>query len=918
MSESNKIKEVICSFLIFMLSVFCLNAQKGFVLISGSFHQTPLKSFISEMELKYPVKFFYDDKNIDNISVSGVFDGIPLKECLESILEKKHVNFYISENDQVVIYQGFPLSDLFPGGNLEVDDKKEKSSDKKLSRETLLQLQYKIINIGIPGKNPVKTATLSGYLKNFESGEPIAGGNAFVTETQKGAASDATGFYKITLPVGNQIVNFSCIGMEPAKRNINLYSDGKLDVEMEVRINLLGGVVIVGQGEGNIGKIHIGMEKIDILTIKSIPTLLGESDVVKSVLILPGVQSVGEGTAGFNVRGGNTDQNLILIDRATIYYPSHFFGNFSAINSEIIESAALYKGSIPVKYGGRISSVFEINSIDGNHEKISGSAGISPIYARFNIGGPIFSDKSTFVTSFRSTYSNWLLSNINVPELNQSKAGFYDIQAKLNLFLNKKNNLLVNFYRSSDRFQLHSDTSYNYNNTIGSMILVHRYNSRLNSTTSLISSFFNYEISNLNSTDRSFSLTHTLSNLSLINDFEYFTGAGMKYNFGAELNSYTINPGERTVMINSDIPPVTAADEHAVEYGIYAGTEFNISGNLKVEAGLRLSGLLSLDDGKKYIYAEDLPYETENITDTLYTNKNSIQKTFFTPEWRLSMNYSTGKSSSVKFSYNKTAQYIHMISNTTAISPTDTWKLSDTYVLPETGNQISAGYFRSFSKNSIQASAELFYKWVTNIKQYKAGADLLLNDHIETEIVNGKGKSYGLELSLERSGGRIYGRIDYTYSRTLIKSISEFKQELINGGEYFPANYDKPHNLNLLASLKASRRLLISTGIYYSTGRPITYPVSKYMLGDQVFLQYSNYNQYRISDYFRTDLSVTLYGSLKKKKLTHSSLTLSLYNVTARKNAYSVYFKSEGGRINAYQLSIFGTIIPTITYNIDF
>jgi hypothetical protein len=239
-------------------------------------------------------------------------------------------------------------------------------------------------------------------------------------------------------------------------------------------------------------------------------------------------------------------------------------------------------------------------------------------------------------------------------------------------------------------------------------------------------------------------------------------------------------------------------------------------------------------------------------------------------------------------------------------------------VLPETGNQVSAGYFRNFLSKTIEASGEIFYKWVSNIKQYKAGGDLLLNDHIETEIMNARGKSYGLELSLEKSGGRIYGRIDYTYSRTLIKSVSEFKEELINGGEYFPANWDKPHNLNILASLKMSRRLIFSSGIYYSTGRPVTYPVSKYMLGDQVFLQYSDYNQYRLPDYFRLDMSVTYSGNLKKDKRVHSSLTFSLYNVTSRKNAYSVYYKSEGGQYRAYQLSVFGTIIPTITYNINF
>ncbi len=259
-----------------------------------------------------------------------------------------------------------------------------------------------------------------------------------------------------------------------------------------------------------------------------------------------------------------------------------------------------------------------------------------------------------------------------------------------------------------------------------------------------------------------------------------------------------------------------------------------------------------------------------------------------------------------------------MLSNTTAISPTDTWKLSDKLLLPETGNQFSTGYFRSFNRSRIDVSAEVYYKLVNNVKEYKAGADLLLNDHIETEIVNGKAKSYGFEFRVEKSGGRIYGQIDYTYSRTFVKSVSQFAEDLINNGEYFPANYDKPHNLNLLANFKASRRFIISTTLIYSTGRPITYPVAQYKLGDQIFLQYSKYNQYRISDYFRTDLSVTVNGNLKKFQRTHSSITLSAYNLTARKNAYSVYFRSEGGKFDAYKLSIFGTVIPTLTYNLTF
>ena len=902
--------------LIILLSIFYLSAQNRPVLISGTYQKTPLNSFINETEQKYHVRFFFDEKTIDQITVTADFHETPLDQCLEIILKGKLVNFQVLDN-QVLLYAGPVLSSLFPGSESNEQYKELPLPQKKLSRDKLLQLQYRIINIGTPGKNNSGTATLSGYLKNFDNGEAVVGGIAYISATQQGATSDNRGFYKITLPVGHHVVNFRCVGMEPVMRNINLYSDGKLDVDMEIKINLLGEAVITGQGKGNLGEMT-GREKIDIQTMKSIPTLLGEADVMKSVLILPGVLTVGEGASGFNVRGGSTDQNLVLIDQATIYYPSHFFGNFSAINSEIVDNATLYKGSMPVKYGGRISSVFEINTIEGNHEKISGSAGISPLSARVNVDGPLFSKKSTFLTSFRSTYSNWLLKQFKIPELYKSKAGFNDAQVKLNLYLNDNNNLLVNFYRSSDKFQLHSDTTYKYNNTIGSLMLKHKFNSNLKSNTSLVYSQFDYEIANRNSTNESFVLTHKLAEISLKNDFEYKLKSGIKHVFGVDLNYYSINPGERKVLGNSNITPISSEDEHALEYGLYAGSEINVTDNLKIEGGVRLSGLFSFNRGREYIYAANLPYTVDNITDTIAANKNSFGKIYMNPEWRFSLNYSTGRYSSVKFSYNKTAQYIHMLSNTTAISPTDTWKLSDKYLSPAIGNQFSVGYFKSLKRDLINLSAEVYYKSVNNVKEYKAGADLLLNDHIETEIVNGKAKSYGLELSVEKTGGRVYGRIDYTYSRTLIKSVSPYKEDMINDGEYFPANYDKPHNLNILASLKASRRIILSTNIVYSTGRPITYPIAKYQLGEQVFLQYSKYNQYRIPDYFRTDLSLTINGNLKKDQLIHSSVTISLYNLTARKNAYSVYFQSGGGRFDAYQLSIFGTIIPTITYNLKF
>jgi hypothetical protein len=899
-----------------ILFITGLGAQEPEYTISGRYQSVPLKSFLKEVEQKYPVYFFYDEKTVDAITVNAEFKETPLKEALEMILDGELAHFYALDESKFVIYKGFAIKSLFLGKEEEQEEKSAPLAE-QISREKLEQMQYRIFNIGTPGKNNLRTATISGYIKEFNSNDPVIGASVYIVETQKGVSTDKNGFYSLILPTGNHTLNFSCIGMEPTKRIINLYSNGNLNVEMITKVNLLGGIDVMGEGEGNLGRVQMGIEKMDLITLKSIPALFGEADVLKSILTLPGVQTVGEGTSGFNVRGGKTDQNLVLIDQAPIYYPSHFFGNFSAVNSEIVDNAVLYKGSLPVRYGGRISSVFEINTKQGNKEKIEGAGGISPVSARFHIDGPI-SKNLTFLASFRSTYSNWVLNAIKVKDLYKSKIGFYDAQLKTNFFLNEDNGLTLNLYSSNDRFQLQSDSVYNYQNTIASIAWDHNYSKRLRSATALSYSGFGYDISNEANQNQAFSLKHSVADVGFKTNFEFTLQAGLTFNFGADINHYIVNPGERTVGELSNVKPIFANDESALEFGTYIGSEYGLTDRLKVEGGVRLSGMFAFGDGKTYRYAPGLPLDEDNITDTLFSSKNTVEASYLNPEFRLSANYTINAHSSFKLSYNKTAQYIHMLSNTTAISPTDTWKLSDKYLAPQTGHQISAGYFRNFSGDKIETSIEGFYKRIKNIKEYKAGADLLLNDHIETEILNGLGRSYGAELSVEKKGGRVYGRVNYTYSRTLIKSDTEFEEELINNGEYFPANYDKPHSLTVLANAKALRRLILSTTVNYSTGRPITYPVAQYKLGDQVFLHYSDYNQYRIPDYFRMDLSVTLEGNLKLHKLVHSTFTFSLYNITARKNAYSVYFRSEGTKYEAYKLSIFGTIIPTLTYNFRF
>jgi hypothetical protein len=905
-------------YLIFLCFFNALILKAQDVSVTGIFQDTPLLEVIEVLEQMYPVHFFFDPETIEGILVSAEFQETPLKSCLEYILNRERLNFHISSNNQVSIYKGVALKKLFPEDEQIEVVRKESSASDKISRERLRLLPYQMINIGTPGNNTTGTAVVSGYMTDFENGLPVAGGNVYVAETQRGVISNNDGFYEIKLPLGNQTINFSSIDMHATSRIINLYSDGRLDVVLETKYNLLEDVTVVGHGKGNLGQIHIGLEEINIAKMKSIPALLGESDIIRSLIMLPGVQKVGEGTAGFNVRGGKTDQNLILVDQAPIYYPSHFFGNFSSINADIIGDATLYKGSMPARYGGRVSSVLDINTRDGKPNKFSGSGGISPVSTRFSIDGPFLSEKSTFLISARTTYSNWLLDFINVPDLYNSKVGFYDVQAKLNLHVSEKDRLLLNVYGSRDKFQLQSDTIYHYENNIASLSWHHRVNLRMDSKLSLIYSGFGYEISDESNINKAYQLTHNLGNINLKSQFEYLWRQGLKFEFGGDIIYYTVNPGEREIGEYSNILPIYSDNDNSVELGIYAGNEFQISNRLKIEAGLRLSGLLSLSNGKRYIYTPDLPLDVDNIIDTAEVQKNSIEKVYFHPEYRFSANFTVDRYSSIKLSYNKTVQYIHMLTNTTAISPTDTWKLSNEHLLPQIGHQVSAGYFRNFRNDAIETSVEVYYKGINNIKEYKPGADLLLNDHIETEIINGKGKSYGAEFSVKKPGGRINGRIDYTYSRTLIRSISNYPEEIMNDGEYFPANYDKPHSLNALLSLNVSRRFILSTTLDYSTGRPITYPVAKYKLGEEVILHYSKYNQYRIPDYFRMDLSLTLEGNLKKKKPFHSTITFALYNITARKNAYSVYFRSEGGNFEAYKLSIFGSIIPTVTYNFRF
>jgi hypothetical protein len=698
-----------------------------------------------------------------------------------------------------------------------------------------------------------------------------------------------------------------------------LYNEGKLDIEMLEDIIPLKEVIIEAEKDINISGMQMGLDKLDAQSMKKVPPILGEVDVLKIALTLPGVQTVGEGANGINVRGGTADQNLMLLDETPIFNPTHLFGFFSSFNPDIIKSVELHKGGIPAEYGGRISSVFEVQTKEGNNKKFVGSGGISPVTARLAFEGPIIKDKLSYLVGGRSTYSNWILEQLPNTNIQNSKASFYDLFGKISYDINDKNSIYAQGYLSNDEFRFNADTSYQYANENASLQWKHVFNNKLYGVVSGLYSGYSYNVASDKNEVNAFDMDYSIKNYGGKLDFSYFPNSKHKIDFGISSLYYGLSPGTLSPQGSASlINPIVLENEQGLESAVYIGDKYDISQRLSLYFGLRYSLYNYLGPKTVSEYAEDGPVEDGTKTGETTYGENEVIQSYHGPEPRFSARYALNEENALKLSFNRMRQYIHMLSNTTSISPTDIWKLSDTQVLPQLGDQISLGYYRNFKNNTIEGSVEGYYKNINNLLDFKSGAQLILNEQIETDIVSGLGKSYGVEVLLKKKTGKLNGWISYTYSRAMIKVDSEYLSETINQGEFYPASYDKPHSLNVLSNWKFSRRLSLSGNLSYSTGRPITYPIAKYYYIGTERLHYSERNQYRIPDYFRLDLSLNVEGNHKVKKLNHSSWTFAVYNITGRDNAYSIYFVSEDGKVKGYQLSIFANAIPTITYNFRF
>jgi hypothetical protein len=892
--------------------------------ISGNFSRQNFDQFVKEIESKTSYRFYYRNVWTDSLKINTTANQESLSTLLTRVFEGTDLKFAITDKHDVFITKERSVLTTLTEGFFPTDRKTSRPavfdfSEYEKREKRSRSAEEKLYVIGSSTGNMTGNATVTGRVIESETGEPVIGASIFVENIGSGVASDPSGFYSLTLPKGRHTWRVESLGMKKTKRQVMVHGNGKLQIELDEEVTPLKEVVVESDRDARVASVQMGIEKLDIKTMKQMPAVLGETDVLKVILTLPGVQTVGEGASGVNIRGGATSQNLILFNDATVYNPSHLFGFFSAFNPDVLKNVELYKSGINAEYGGRLSSVLDIVSREGNLKKFSASGGISPVTGRLMLEGPILKDRMSFLVAGRSTYSNWLLRQLKTKELKNSEAGFYDINVNINHKINDKNSLHFSGYISRDRFTLNSDTLYSYSDRNASLKWKHVFSNKLYGVMTGSYSQYHYEVSSDDNPVNAFAMDFDIRQLSAKADFSYFQNPRQTINAGVQIIRYGLSPGNlkpngpESLIANDKLEP-----EQGIESAVYIGENYDITDKLSVYGGVRYSIYQYLGPRDVFTYAGGVAKSENAITDTVSFSSGSRIATYHGAEPRLSIRYLVGKNSSIKASYNRMRQYIHMLSNTAAIAPTDVWKLSDGYLKPQIGDQYSVGYYRNLKGGSYEFSAEGYYKVLQNAIDFKDGALLLLNHHIETDAVSADGKAYGAELMIKKPAGKLNGWISYTYSRSLLRTRGQFSSETVNGGKFYPSNYDKPHAANFIGNYKFNRRFNFSLNVTYSTGRPITIPLAKYEINGSRRLYYSDRNEYRIPDYFRTDVSVNIEGNHKIRKLAHSSWTFAIYNLTGRANAYSVFFVSDNGRIKGYKLSVFARPIPTITYNFKF
>lgn len=764
--------------------------------------------------------------------------------------------------------------------------------------------------------------TLNGYIKDANNGEALIGATLYIKEIQGGTATNVYGFYSITLPPGEYTVEYRFVGYETQERAISLVANLRADIEMAPESQQLEEIVVTGEADDeNVTSIEMSSNKLDIQTIKRLPAFLGEVDVIKSIQLLPGVSTVGEGAAGFNVRGGNVGQNLVLLDEAPVYNSSHMLGFFSVFNPDAVKDTKLYKGAIPAQYGGRLASLLDVRMKEGNSKEFSASGGIGTVFSRLAIEAPIVKDRSSFILAGRRSYIDVLAA----PLLDDTQLNFYDLTMKTNYDLDENNKLYLSGYLGRDNFEFDENQGFNWGSQTATLRWNHLFNDRLFSNFSAIYSNYDYELAFGEDANDSFAWSSNVQNYILKSDLSYFVDNFNEINFGAHFIYYQFTPAEATGVSDGETIDISIEDKYTLESAVYVDNKQDLNSQWSLEYGLRFSAFHYFGPGTVYTYEDTPAGERREVASSEEFDSWETVASFYYPEPRFAFKYQLNPSSSIKGSYNRMVQYIHLISNTTASNPLDVWVPSSNNLDPQVSDQFTLGYFKNLSSNRYELSAEVYYRPSQNQVEYIDGADLLLNEFLEGDLLSGEGRAYGLELLLKKVKGEFNGWVSYTLGRT------ELQVEGINNGDWFPTRFDQTHNLKLVGFYDLSERVSLSGTFTYTTGTPATYPTGGY-IQQGLLIPYNHgdsRNNVRIPDFHRLDLS--LRWDMKrnkrgKERKNKDYLSISFYNVYARRNAFSIYFTQSDDRANLSQpwtgnstrLSIIGTIIPSVSYNFQF
>lgn len=780
-----------------------------------------------------------------------------------------------------------------------------------------------ILLLAVFGLQAQDKFALSGYIRDASNGETLIGATVYVPNLQQGVTTNEYGFYSITLPAGTYDVEYSYLGFETIRRSIDLTSKQTVSVELGEAATQLEEVVVTSEAANkNVSDLQMSSNSLDVGTLKKLPALLGEVEVLRSIQLLPGVTTVGEGATGFNVRGGSIDQNLVLLDEAPVYNSAHLFGFFSVFNPDAVKDVELFKGGIPPRYGGRLSSILDVRMKEGNSKKLAVNGGVGFIFSRLSVEAPIVKDKASFIVAGRRSYIDVLAAPFLNDDLGETTLNFYDLTLKTNYRLNENNQLFLSGYFGRDNFGFGDQAGFDWGNQTASLRWNHIFSNKLFANTTLYYSNYDYAINFGDTAEDAFDWSARIINTSLKPRFTYYLTPDNIIRFGGQLINYEFQPANAFIASNGENLDISLDKKFALEGGLYIENEQTIGDRWQFNYGLRWSYFNLFGKGNAYTFGDAPLGEERPITGVEVFDRGESIQSYNNLEPRVAVKYQLSPDNSIKASYNRTAQYIHLLSNTVASTPVDIWLPSTNNVQPQLSDQFAIGYFQNFKDNTYETSLELYYKNMDNQIDYIDGADLILNEFVEGQILTGEGRAYGVELLIQKNKGKFTGWFSYTLGR------SERQVEGINNDDWYPARFDQTHNLSITSFYELSKRWSVSAVFVYNTGTPATFPSSRYTVAGYTIPHNTGggRNNVRIPSYHRLDLSATLEGKRNEERRWQSNWVFSVYNVYNRRNPFSIYFQQESDRTpvgqpvntDAVRFSVVGNFIPSIAYNFNF